>query len=258
MEIIRLNSTLNTRDLGGTLTSNGFRVKHNRLIRSDKLSKLDKHDIETLKEHNLVKVIDFRSVTEFETKADVRIDGVEYINLPTFYKDIKTTKLAKHGDSNLLQLVNKETGGKNLLLTTYHDLVTSEKAIEAYRNFFKIVLDNKEGAILWHCSQGKDRAGLAAFYLLYALGVPVEECRKDYFASSEGMKVKTKEMIEIVLEETNDPSLIPMVEEVFMPLDEYIDMALNTINENYESLDNYLRNVLNLDFEKLQEMYLEK
>ena len=66
-----------------------------------------------------------------------------------------------------------------LLLKTYQDLVTTEEGIKAYQNFFKTLLEY-DGAILWHCSQGKDRAGLAAFFLEYILGVPMEECIKDY------------------------------------------------------------------------------
>ena len=50
MEIIHLDYTFNTRDLGDIQTANGMYVKKNRLIRSGSLLKLSEKDIQTLKE----------------------------------------------------------------------------------------------------------------------------------------------------------------------------------------------------------------
>ena len=55
-----------------------------------------------------------------------------------------------------------------------------DEAVKAYKQFFDILLDQEEGAILWHCSEGKDRTGLASLLILHALGVPPETIMEDY------------------------------------------------------------------------------
>ena len=207
MNVINLTYTFNTRDLGGIKTVDGKVIKDNCLIRSGVLKKLSDKDIELLKSHNLKTIIDFRSEKEFVERPDVKIDGVTYLNFPALKKNnLPKKKENDHYDSNLLQLVDKDEGGMKLLLSTYHDLVTSEEGIKAYQNFFKALLDY-EGAFLWHCSQGKDRAGLAAFFLLYILGVPFEECVKDYLHTNIAMKLKIQELTPIILKmSNNDPT----------------------------------------------------
>mmetsp|Transcript_9291 Transcript_9291/g.22850 ORF Transcript_9291/g.22850 Transcript_9291/m.22850 type:complete len:345 (-) Transcript_9291:183-1217(-) len=44
----------------------------------------------------------------------------------------------------------------------------------------KICASKQNQPVLFHCSSGKDRAGLTAFLLLRACGVPLEECFADY------------------------------------------------------------------------------
>ena len=257
MKVLNLTYTFNTRELGGLKTKDGKTIKHNHLIRSGLLKRLSLEDIELLKSHNLKVVIDFRSEQEFINKPDVRIDNVKYLNFPALKHDVSKNKDNKHSDSNLLQLVDKETGGMKMLLKTYHELVTSDEGIKAYQNFFKTLIE-EEGAILWHCSQGKDRAGLAAFFLEYMLGVPMEECIKDYLYTNIAMELKIKQLTPIVLNQSNnDRTLLPHLKDVFTAKIEYLNEAINTINSTYGSIDNFIINILKVDVNRLKDKYLE-
>ena len=100
MEIIHLDYTFNTRDLGDIQTANGMYVKKNRLIRSGSLHKLSEKDIQTLKDNNLKIIVDFRSEKEFENKPDIRIDGVDYINAPAFSKYVVFSSLLLYKTSS--------------------------------------------------------------------------------------------------------------------------------------------------------------
>ena len=50
-------------------------------------------------------------------------------------------------------------------------LVTDPAARTNYKQFFNVLLNNKSGATLWHCTAGKDRAGFGTMLVLSALGV---------------------------------------------------------------------------------------
>lgn len=257
MENIQLSFTFNTRDLSFMKTKDNLQIKPNKLIRSGSLHRLSTDDIEILKKHHLKVVIDFRSNNEFINRPDVRIEGVKYYNFPALKNQNNETK-QKHQDSNLLNLINKDTGGKKLLMNTYKELVTSKEGIEAYKNFFKIIQENEDGAILWHCSQGKDRAGLAAFLLEYALGVELKQCFEDYLYTNVAMAKKIKELTPIVLKKSNnDNSLLKNLEDVFLAKMEYLNEALETINKEYQSVENFLINILKVNIELLKRKYLE-
>ncbi len=259
MQNISLDFTFNTRDLGQLKTKEGYFIKKGRLIRSGCLTHLSSRDIDLLKSYSLKIVIDFRSQEEFYQKPDVKIKDVKYINLPALPKNnLPQKRKNDHNDSNLLQLVDKEYGGKVLLMKTYHQLFLTQEGIKAYQEFFKIVQENEDGAILWHCSQGKDRAGMAAFLLEYALGVAYQDCVEDYLFTNQAMALKIKELTPIVLEMSlNDDSLLPILEEVFSAKLEYLNEALFVINDVYHGLDAFLKDVLKVDKEILRKKYLD-
>ena len=257
MKVVSLKYTFNTRDLGGLKGKDGRLIKSNKLFRSGSLHKLSEEDIQTLINENIKVVVDFRSEKEFIHKADVRIDGITYINLPALPKDDRDGK-GKHADSNLLWLVNKESGGKKLLMNTYKNMLLTEEGKAAFKGFFKVLMENNDGAILWHCSQGKDRAGMAAYLLEYALGVSEEDRVNDYMLTNIAMEKKIKQLTPIVLKESNgDYSLLPSLKDVFSADIDYLNEALNSINETYGSIDNLLLNELEVDIKLLQDKYLE-
>lgn len=256
MKIINLESTFNTRDLSSFTTKEGRKIKPNRLIRSGHLHNISKNDIKTLKSLNIKIVIDFRSQHEFINRGDKIIEGVTYLNFPALPKKELASK-GSNSDSNLLDLVNNENGGKKMLMETYRNLFLTREGIEAYKNFFKVVVENKEGAILWHCSQGKDRAGMAAYLLGYALGISNEDLIKDYLYTNIAMEKTIVRLTPVVLRlSNNDYSLLGPLKDVFTAQIDYLNVALETINQTYGSIDNYLRMILEVDIEKLKENYL--
>ena len=144
------------------------------------------------------------------------------------------------------------------MMNTYKELFTTEVGINAYKTFFKIIQENNDGAILWHCSQGKDRAGMAAYLIEYALGVSEEDRINDYMLTNVAMEKKIKQLTPIVLKESNgDYSLLPSLKDVFSADEDYLNEAINSINENYGSIDNLLVNELGVDIKLLQDKYLE-
>ena len=77
---IDLPNVCNARDIGGMKTKYGV-IKQGKFIRSGVLNRLNGEDVEILKKYNLKRVIDLRTSMETETTPDVKIDGVEYLNV---------------------------------------------------------------------------------------------------------------------------------------------------------------------------------
>ena len=68
----------------------------------------------------------------------------------------------------------------------YVDFLFSERGKAAYRALFDCLLTLPEGcACLWHCTDGKDRTGVASMLILTALGAPRETVMKDYLLTNE-------------------------------------------------------------------------
>lgn len=65
----------------------------------------------------------------------------------------------------------------------YRAMMQSESALAAYRDFFDLLLAGPQ-TLLWHCSAGKDRAGIAAALVLCALGVSRQEIMEDYLLTN--------------------------------------------------------------------------
>ena len=144
-----------------------------------------------------------------------------------------------------------------MLKETYRNLFLTKEGIESYKNFFKVVTNNNEGAVLWHCSQGKDRAGMASYLLGYALGVNESELINDYLYTNIAMEKTIARLTPVVLKLSNDNyELLEPLKDVFSAKIEYLNAALETIKDTYGSIENYLINILEVDIYKLRENYL--
>ena len=73
-----------------------------------------------------------------------------------------------------------------------------------YKKFFEILLDQNNGTILYHCSAGKDRTGVATALLLSALGVDRETVINDYLLSAQYVADKYYPVVPYVVAHTRD------------------------------------------------------
>ena len=72
--------------------------------------------------------------------------------------------------NDIQRLVQSAPAGTNLTQLMYRQMLTGNKA---FRSCFR-ALEAGETPILFHCTSGKDRTGVAAMPILLALGVPDE------------------------------------------------------------------------------------
>ncbi len=260
---IGLESVANARELGGYILPDGRRIRRGLLLRGGMLYGASEADINRLqKEYHLVCNFDFRTKMEVMSAPDIPMPGVSYMWLPAIDEQTESlagNSLPQEAYSDLpAWLVGNSwnTFVQEAAHRLYLDMVFNEYTQLQYAAFFQTLVNTRTGSIYWHCSQGKDRTGLASTFLLTALGADKELIMQDYRISNEFYKedvarlfaqVKTEEERKVIL------TFIGVNEE-------YYTEALDLIDKRFGSLMAYLEGPLCVtrdDMEVLRARYLE-
>ena len=69
---------------------------------------------------------------------------------------------------------------------------------EQYAGLFRALSDPSNRPLVFHCTQGKDRAGFGAAMVLSALGVPWDTVIEDYLLSNHYRKEENDKMLEMI------------------------------------------------------------
>ena len=257
MRKIVLTHQKNIRDLGGMTGFQGKKVKSGRLYRGGFLGRVTEEDVKVIDSLHLTDIIDFRGEGEFVNRPDYPFEGVEFHNFVAMENDVKKED-SKTEDSNLLWFLNGSTDGFMHMYNIYPKICLAPAGAKAFRQFFELLVSKNDGVFYFHCSQGKDRAGLAAYFLELALGVSKEDAFDDYMLTNEAMVDKIETLKE---QSKNQPYYNEKYEQalvdVFSVNEKYLNHALEVIEEKCGSIDNYLVDVLKIDIDKLRELYLE-
>ena len=257
MREIELRYQKNVRDLGGLEGYNGRRIKKGRIFRGGFLGRVSDEDIEIINNLHLTDIIDFRGEYEFLGRKDYPFEGVIFHNFPPLQENIK--KEHEHlSDANLLWFVSDFDSGHSHMYRMYSTLLICEKGIQAYKNFFKVLLEDDKRVVYFHCSQGKDRAGLAAYLVEIALGVSHEDAKIDYLLSNIAMETKIKHLKNMLKDEPfYNPTYELKLLDVFYAKEDYLNAAIESVIKEYGDFETYLEKVLEVDLNKLRELYLE-
>lgn len=266
---IPLTAIPNARDLGGYKTLEGKRIKPKKLIRSGTLGALIEEDIRILVEnYNLKTIIDLRTDAERSQNPDPEIPGVVSYHNPilrdeTFgiTKESEKTLSKEEFDYSEMLLNHVKMMGENedSLASLYAEFVESEYALEHYRKFLLYVLEQEEGAILWHCTAGKDRVGTSTAILLRILGVDMETIFNDFLLTNEFLKEQTEQIVKQVSEKTTDERVLKLVAKLNGVDKSYLEAFFDTIEKDYGSFDEFIRTKMNMTgdkIHKLKEKYL--
>jgi protein-tyrosine phosphatase len=227
---LRLEGAPNFRDLGGYKNIQGKSLKTGRIFRSDHLGKLSAKDIQLLQRHSSQSwlVIDFRGVNERLTHP-CALPHAHVLSLsiePTVVQTLTT--LLQSGVS-----VSSQTTVE-LMQDTYCNFIRQHS--NRFYEFFQALAEHPESNIIFHCTAGKDRTGIAAALLLHALEVPFETIWHDYLLTNERLKHVP------FFEEA--PEVARVLQSVQA---DFLQSALDTIADEYGELDHYLEKVLGVN-----------
>jgi protein-tyrosine phosphatase len=165
---IVLNGVCNLRDLGGYPVADGGRIRWGRVLRSDSLHDLHDSGIDALIEAGLTRVIDLRDASEiaYQPNPFHSHRSVRYTHLPLFAHLDLHAHIARLADVD------------DILLELYCEVLTQRQAVLS--EALSAIADAGPGAVLFHCTVGKDRTGVLAAILLAAVGASTEDIVADY------------------------------------------------------------------------------
>ncbi|MDR2977168.1 MAG: tyrosine-protein phosphatase [Streptococcaceae bacterium] len=245
-----LEKRINLRDLGGLKNIEGQTVQTKRLLRSADLAKLSKEDQSVLiNQYKLKVVVDFRTLSEMEAEPDVQMANVKEVRDP----------IMDESDDYATSLKNLESArSEDYLIAAYRGFVADDFSRKAYAEFFKILLNNQEGATLWHCAVGKDRTGFGAALILSALDVPKATIMKDYLLTNKFRQQKN-EAFYARLAQRGDEAMLHVMKAMMEAREVYLNSAFEQVDKDFGDMTGYLKDGLGLsaeDLSDLKKMYL--
>lgn len=261
--LLKFDQLHNIRDLGGMRTQDGHRIRTGRLIRCGHLSSLSEDDLFLLSQM-LSAVVDFRTNQERNKQPDQEIPGVEYHHIPIV--DSLTAGITREEESDkgaVALLLHRPVEAKQYMCDMYSSFALGEYALSQYAKFVRLLTEPRDKAVLWHCTAGKDRAGVATVIILELLGVSREEIIEDYLYTRECLAEDIRRLSILIKKEegTDSPLADESLRYLFGAEEEYILTFYNTVEQKYSDMNTYLAEGLGItrdERERLREIYLER
>lgn len=254
-----LVSIHNARQLGGYVIGNK-QIKQNLLLRTASLATLSADDSLVLAEkYKVQRIYDFRGQKEAMSAPDVVPGNASHLSLAISFESTENASAAKEGKDMLMMLVENADNPaiQDMCENMYDKIFFDEVSNQAYRRLFAdlVTLDPANGAVIWHCTQGKDRAGSASAMILAALGADRELIMEDYKLS----KVYFDPFIEHIPVQNDIQRNV--LNTLISANPALFEKTLDKVDATYGSLRNYLTECLGVTpemMETLREKYLEK
>ncbi|AIR11149.1 tyrosine-protein phosphatase [Ligilactobacillus salivarius] len=255
--MLELEEGINFRELGGYLTEDGRKIKWHKLLRCGSMAQLTKNDVDYLDQYGVRYIIDLRSPEESNYSPDKYPDKAQYFQDTVYPFSFSLFK-------NLGIINNMRLGASNMDFgrQTYLQMLLDPHAQASYRKMFNVLLENdKEGeSVVFHCTAGKDRTGVAVFLILSALGVSEKQIVEDYLYTNLFFDNYSSETINDALESESQTEIAQRLNSKTAVIAETIKVLPKACRVVSGSVEKFLEEKLGMTkakIERLQELYLE-
>ena len=238
-----LDGATNFRDLGGYRGRDQRPLRWRRLFRSDHLAHLSDADRRALAQLGVKRAFDFRGTQE-RAAATYELPGLQQHSLA-----IEPSVAQRMADLLRSGVVLDEAHMTELMHELYVHLVDANAG--RYAEWFDHLLAD-DSPLVFHCTAGKDRTGVAAALLLAALGVPRPVIEQDFLLSNQHYRRP----------HFTNPNAIPeaALAVLWGVRPSFLQTALGTIETRLGGLEHYLGTRMKLTpaaRERLAASYLE-
>lgn len=236
--ILPMTGAFNFRDLGGIKLADDRKVKWGKLFRADELTNLTEEDVEYLESISISSVIDFRAENEIKRAPDKLPKSAR------FKYPLAITPGAMRTDGAQSRAMASFSNQMKQMNRLY---VSDPACVRAYRIMFTVIQNNLSAPIVFHCSAGKDRTGMATALILFALGASEETVLEDYMLSKKHIGDKYTAMVE----------KYPRTAPIFTVKRTYLEAGIEQMKNDYGSIENFLTQELKVDIPRLRRIYLQ-
>lgn len=253
--LVKFDHLRNTRDLGGMEAQDGRRILPGRLYRSGHLYELSQADVDRLAQIAPV-IIDFRTDAERKEKPDREIPGTENVHIPILDDlAVGISREQRALKEVFRSFILKPEEAKQYMCDLYRAFV-SDDAVRKYAGFVNILLGTHDKAVLWHCTAGKDRAGIASVIVEEMLGIPRDEIFSDYLKTNEYLEEDIRMLTGVFKRQygIDDRKADESLRCLFGAEREYIESFYQAVDEKYGSMDGFIRDGLWYTAEELERM----
>jgi protein-tyrosine phosphatase len=234
--ILRIEGSHNLRDMGGYRSLDGRQIKWRTLYRSGLMAMLSSTGIAQFRQLGIATIVDLRANRERERRPTLwhQGQGIDYL-----YRDHELT----HGalDELMAKTLSNAEEYKELILAAYGNFPFEQ--VDSYRTLFRSLIAGRL-PLLFNCTAGKDRTGVAAALVLFSLGIPRETIDLDYSLTEHALD----KLLGILFSDPRYAALASRPSEHYMPLFAanpiYIGASFQAIERCYGSVSEYLDVVL--------------
>lgn len=239
----------NLRDLGGMTGAEGKHIRSGLLLRSEQLYQASESDISLLEKMPLRLVVDFRNPKEAAEKPDPSVNGCEYKHLSIIDDSTLLSWEKDRSEQGLKQLeaADSDAAGGKAMCELYRNFVRTAYSRAQYSRFLQSVMAVEDGAVLWHCTLGKDRCGWGAVLVQFVLGVSKEDILQDYLFTNECLKEEIAGMLSMLQKLSKNTTLAHAGRAMVEARKEYVLAAWEEAEKLYGSMDAFLENGLGVD-----------
>lgn len=241
----------NFRDIGGIVTKDNRVVNWGRFYRADALARVDDKEFEAFNNLGITKVYDLRSDHEVSQAPNNLPSGVNNIAFPIFnqvnaeyFKDME--RKFKTGDFTV-------DDADQILVDTNKDFASIYK--ERFAELMELILQD-DTPIVYHCSAGKDRTGFTTALILSVLNVDRQTILDEYemtnYYTQDSMDENIEKMASLA---TGGNTLDKEALRSLMGVKRlFLQAAFDTIDQNYGSMDNFIKQELNISDAQRKEL----
>jgi len=243
---VALEGSVNFRDLGGYETADGHRVKWGRVFRSDNLGRISDRDVCFLQRMGIRLVCDFRTPAEAQKLPDrfPRCTEGRHLALPI-----------QHGEFDPANTFERIKKGDIAWMTEQYMVEGYIKNIDNFAPVWSTLVtslaDASNRPLVFHCTGGKDRAGMGAALILLSLGVPEQTVVRDHGLSNEYIAPVLERIYDQIRSHGVDPQ---QVAPYFTAPKPAIEAALRHLRHTYGSAADYLIDKAGVDAKVLEQL----
>lgn len=237
--VVRMQGAVNFRDVGGYKTTEGRSVKWDKVFRSADVSKLSQQDLAVLEQKHIHTVVDFRGVRESQQAPDHLLPNTDYTLCPAGSDSLPDMK-------QMAELIKKGDFMKEFYSNTQY-------LGARYKPFFqKLLILPANESIMYHCTGGRDRTGMATALFLYALGVPQATIEADFTASNVYLQPMHGRMFQGMVQATGMD--VETIKKALELRPEFIRSMFDSIKGRYGSVDAFFKQELGVGPEEIKQL----